>query len=170
MKLEFPFPTVEGYISHADKENLRLLAARVETVPGMMVEVGSYQGLSALCLLSGGTHHLVMFDWFEPDKRAVCVHNLEQAGMLYRTTLLAGDFKQNEKFFPRSLSLAFIDHTHALADTKAAYEMFWPRLVAGGIMAFHDYSHPDFQEPREFLDSLPHKRILQNSILALVKE
>ena len=170
--IEFPFDGIEGFLSAEDRQNLVLLADRCSTIPGYMVEIGSYKGLSACCLTSGAPNKfLACLDWFEPEKLAEFWHNMVEAGIAGRTLVWAGDFKtQDVDRIGRSFCLVFVDHTHTLADTVAAYCMFWPRLSRGGVMAFHDYRHADYMEPVAWLDSLPHKRILEGSILALLKE
>lgn len=170
MNHQFPFETVDGYLSSADRLNLKMLAERQSNVFGSFAEVGSYKGLSALCIMAGNTSgkYLDCFDYFEPDKLMEFERNIGDA-VYWHVVPHVGDFK-NAKFDSSAFfSLVWVDHSHTLEDTKAAYDMFWPKLSPGGVMAFHDFRHPDYPEPTEFLESLPHKRILETSILAFEK-
>lgn len=172
---QFPFQGVEGHLSAEDRVNLKMLSERQSNVFGSYFEIGSLKGLSALCILSGvpvcGLRHtLHCFDWFEDDKYDEFWNNLKLAGYDdYWIVPHRGDFKKAVLDKSALFALGFIDHSHTLTDTKAAYEMFWPRLSVGGVLAFHDYNHELWPEATAYLDTLPHKRILEGSILAFVK-
>jgi predicted O-methyltransferase YrrM len=170
--IEFPFDNIDGMLSQEDRFNLRNLSARCEPLNRVMFEVGSYVGLSALCIIDGWTtdSKLYCYDWFEEPKLLKFVSNVKKHRFGTYVETVSGDFKKFSPHFATRFSFGFIDHTHNLEDTKAAYDMFWPHISVGGILCFHDYTHPDYQEPRAFLDSLPHKRILEGSILAFLKE
>lgn len=151
----FPFNEVEGFLSHQDRVDLRELSRRCSSVPGWMLEIGSHCGLSALCVLSGSPKQmLTCYDWFEPEKLRVFKANLGRAGVLGRVRWFPGDFRTyiGERTGP--LSFAFIDHSHSFEDNKAAFEWIWPNVKEGGILAFHDYGHPDYKEGSRFLDSV----------------
>lgn len=168
--IKFPFKEVEGYLSPEDRVSLKMLAERQSNVFGSFAEIGSYKGLSALCIMAGAKPEkfLHCFDFFEPDK--FCEFGLNTESYWNRIIPHAGDFKKSSIDPTALFAFVFADHSHTLEDTAAAYKIFWPLLSKGGVFAVHDYSHPDYQEPREYLDSLPHKRLLEGSILALLKE
>ena len=98
--------------------------------------------------------------------------NLMAAGYLHRVALVTGDFANT---LPPLMTLgeiafAFIDHDHRLVTTKLAYDLCWPKLVLGGIMAFHDYLHGDYPEPTPFFQSLPHVRYIEREgLIAFIK-
>lgn len=82
-----------------------------------------------------------------------------------------GDFRNHASWIGyHRFCFGFIDHDHTLESTKLAYEMFWPSISLGGVLAFHDFGHPDFPEPKEFLNGLPHRRSQCDSIIAFHKE
>jgi predicted O-methyltransferase YrrM len=171
MKLEYPFAFVKGLLAPQDKDALRELAQSVATIPGNMAEIGSYQGLSALCLLSGNAKVLLCFDYFEEDKLIEFNKNLSNAEARHRVYLMPGNFRDRADIIATHwFSLVFVDHSHTLEDTKAAYDLFWPRLSAGGVIAFHDYEHPSWPEATEFLKTLPHRRVLETNMIAFQKE
>lgn len=158
MTPKFPFPNVEGYLSEADKIALRDFAAKCRHLPGVYVEIGSYKGLSALCIACGFdfARTLFCFDLFEPEKLDEFTKNTTIDGKVFAAPIV-GDFKGT--FNLSSVCFAFVDHSHTLEDTKAAYELLWPRLSKGALLLFHDYFHPDYMPASEFLDTLKHKRV-----------
>jgi len=153
MKTKFPFPTVEGLLSEKDKEALRSLSAKCRHLPGVYVEIGSFKGLSALCISEGfdRVRTLFCYDFFEPEKMSEFIQNTDDGEIVVAP--VEGDFKKT--FALSTVCFAFVDHSHTLEDTKAAWELLWPRIVKGGLLVFHDYRHPMYLPASEFLDSLP---------------
>lgn len=178
MPIEFPFFAVEGFLSQEDRVNLRDLALRCSAIRGNFIEVGSYKGLSALCILEGmrgrPIHHgqLVCMDWFEPEKLEQFNKNIEAVwgDVFCPVVLIQGDFKKTEWEMKWQTAFVFVDHSHTLDDTIAAHKMFWPKIEKGGILAFHDFGHPDWPEATDYLRFLPYHRVLDGSILAFLKE
>lgn len=174
MRYEFPFSEIEGFLSSEDRVNLKMLAEKCADVNGVYVEIGSYCGLSALCINEGmpAKKELMCLDWFEPEKLVKFIANIANAKTPWNIGHITGDFRNTFEKSPEDMpqiSFCFCDHDHKLDSTKAVYDYIWPRLSLGGILAFHDYLHEDYQEPRAFLDALPHKRILETQILAFQK-
>lgn len=169
--IRFPFNDVDGLLSQEDRVSLRDLAERCCYLDGIFFEIGSYKGLSALCILSQRSELAVpiaCFDWFEEEKLKRFLENLgDLAGRVFA---YKGDFKQAKIPEHSKFSFGFVDHSHTVEDTKAAYDMFWPHIIKGGIMCFHDYNSPLYPEATVWLNTLPHKRVLETSILAFVKE
>ena len=166
---EFPFPEVDGFLSDQDRHDLKMLSGRCATLPGDYFEVGSYHGLSALCIIAGMVtfKYLYCYDWFEPDKVPIFMENTKNYAV--RITMVPGDFHMAQ-LTGKHFCFGFVDHSHQLSDTIAAYDMFWPRIVKGGILAFHDLNHPDWPEATEFLKTIPHHRVIESSIIAFLKE
>lgn len=169
--IEFPFPTVEGYLAPPDKEDLRDMAAICGGFDGCYVEIGSMHGLSTLCICAGmpNTKRLIAFDVNHATNKIMA--NLEEAGFSDRVELITGDFTTTlpDRDIAK-IAFAFVDHDHRLKTTMLAYNLIWPRLETGGIMAFHDYCHPDFAEPYAFFQSLEHERLIdRGGMLAFVK-
>lgn len=169
----FPFDGVFGLLSDADKADLHRLSSLAGAVNGEYVEVGSYQGLSSLCIVSGMPkgRSLLCFDFFEPDKLPVFKKNAADAGYSNRIMIHVGNFKETMGAkLPPSIAFAFIDHDHTLESTKASYDAIWPRLSIGGIIAHHDYRHPDYMEPTQFIDAIVGTRLdTHGGIIAIQK-
>lgn len=173
--ITFPYDSIDGLLSAEDRIGLRDLAASCKELPGVIVEIGSYKGLSACCIMDGLPNKtIICMDWFEIPKRYIFWQNIEDAGFRGRVTTAVGDFKQGTSLFEdlieRGIAFSFCDHTHSLDDTKFAHDWLWPLIQPGGILAFHDYRNNLYPEATVWLDTLPHKRVLETSILAFRKE
>jgi len=141
------FPEVVGYISEQERIALQLCVLEVTNILGDAIEVGSLNGLSALLTLS------VLPSW----KTLICVEcgqvetlkeNLDKYGLCegHKVGVLNQDFKEIPKLKTNpQFCWCFIDHDHTYENTMAAFDKFWPMITEGGIMAFHDYGHVDFQ-------------------------
>lgn len=178
MHLTFPFNEVTGLISEADRKDLQYLSNCCVKVPEYYLEIGSLYGASTLCILSGimgfePRHTLVSLDINHFEHAPIVEQNIINAGMdPVGVIMVSGDFRNTlPTIHLRTIAFAFVDHDHRLATTRAAYDLIWPRLNSGGILAFHDYDHPEYPEPKEFLDSLKHHRYLcRQGLIAFSKE
>lgn len=161
--MKFPFDEVEGLLAPWDKSNLRTLANWAGKTSGEYMEIGSLNGLSALCIMSGMPPGRTMhcYDWFEPDKLKAFQHNLLKAGQIGQAVVHAGDFNATLTVTP-PFAFAFVDHDHSLENTRTAYQRIWPKLNIGGILAFHDFGHPDYPGGTDFIKTLPHDPILED--------
>ncbi len=50
--------------------------------------------------------------------------------------------------------LVFVDSSHACEETLAAFRAWRPAVVRGGVIAFHDYGHPDYPGVAEAIAEL----------------
>lgn len=173
MKLAFPFSSVEGLIADYDKDDLLALSIQCASVKGDYLEVGSYRGLSALCIASamppGKALHC--YDFFEPEKLEDVINNVQASGFSESIVLHAGNFMDyfNDSM-PNPIAFAFIDHDHKLNTTAAAFNAIWPRLSNGGVIAFHDYCHPDYPEPTDFIRAIRGRRIIERGGLIAIQK
>ncbi|MDQ3630304.1 MAG: class I SAM-dependent methyltransferase [Actinomycetota bacterium] len=55
---------------------------------------------------------------------------------------------------PGSAGFVFVDSAHDCASTVATFGVWRPALRAGGVMAFHDFDHPDWPGVREATEAL----------------
>lgn len=151
----FPFNDIPGLLSAADKIALRDLSAKCRHLPGVYVELGSYFGLSALCIAAGldFARTLFCYDLFETDKLAEFQKNTERENCVPVVIPIVGDFRDTLKV--KEICFAFVDADHSIETTKAAWDMIFPRLVKGGIILFHDVGHPSWPESSEYVQNLP---------------
>jgi hypothetical protein len=55
---------------------------------------------------------------------------------------------------PGSVEFLFIDCAHDRVSTADSFRAWEPAIVPGGVVAFHDYDHPEFPGVREAVDEL----------------
>ncbi|NJL04044.1 MAG: class I SAM-dependent methyltransferase [Chloroflexaceae bacterium] len=143
--------TVEGFLTPNEGELLYTLAQQCSG-RGAIVEIGSWMGKSTIWLAHGsragagqpvyaidphtGTANpepgatFWTFDTFQA--------NLQQAGVadLVRPMVMTSAAAARELDVP--VELLFIDGSHAYEDVLTDFVLWFPRLVEGGVVAFHD--------------------------------
>lgn len=55
---------------------------------------------------------------------------------------------------PDTFDMIFLDAMHTYEDVKADIARWWPRVREGGLMAFHDYGHNDFEGVKRAVDEV----------------
>lgn len=143
--------SVKGWLSPIEVRTLYRLARNC-TGRGVIVEIGSWQGKSTICLAGGSkagggpkvyaidphvgspehqmTGKIWTFDAFEK--------NIADAGLTDRVVpivKMSGDAVQDIR---EPIELLFIDGAHEYEAVKADFENYEPLLLEGGVIAFHD--------------------------------
>ena len=168
--LQFPFNEVEGLVTENDKLTLQSLACECAVLPGIFVEIGSYRGLSALCILSGAPKaKLLCFDIFDPVNIGTFKSGIEEAGFTANVQVVIGDFKETIGALNDDVAFAFIDHDHTKESTVMAYDHLWPRMVKDGLLLFHDFRNFAYSEPTGFLEALPNRHAISGGIIVFKK-
>lgn len=151
MNLSGKFPNVLGHISENERMALQRLVLETSAVDGDALEIGSLNGLSALIILSA----------LASSKKLICVEigqietlkaNLISHGVSKQWMIINEDFKKvcgTWKF-----SFIFVDHDHTFDNNRAAFDQFWGNLQVGGIMVYHDFNHPDFQDGTRAINAI----------------
>ncbi len=150
-----------------DDEGLALYAAAVAAVrstPGPLVEIGTWCGKSAVYLgaaaRDGGTvlftvdHHQGSEEnqegWEHHDPELVdpATGRIDTLPFFRRTIREArlndvvigvvGDSVTVARHWTTPAALVFIDGGHGPEPAHADYEAWWPKVVAGGLLAIHD--------------------------------
>lgn len=138
---------INSWETEREAQHMAMLA------PGKrIVELGAYEGFSAVAFLSGGALHVHSVDWHrgdallgERDTLDAMWRNLERFGMRDRVTMHVGRCEEVLPLFrARLFDLAFIDgdHQRAVADTM----LVEPLVRSGGQLLWHDrdgYAVPD---------------------------
>lgn len=162
---------VHGFLHCNELEKLVDLAANRD-----VLEIGSFRGLSAwgmaisarsvLCVdtfaaNSAGQqqmgHVTTLADFVESVSRFKNVRYFigtseaasNEALQPGENNTAAGSFVPHGQF-----DLIFLDAMHTYEDVKADIARWWPRVKAGGVMAFHDYGHWDFPGVKQAVDEV----------------
>ena len=146
----FIFPKdVKGWLWREEGELLYELAQR-NVAWGVVVELGSFQGRSTICLAQGsrdaGGGRVYAGDSFVGDlyvgKRVGLLRQLERNlgryGLSDWVEAVQGDFSEVAGGWDRPIRMLFIDGSHAYEDVMADFEAWEKFLVDGSILAFHD--------------------------------
>jgi hypothetical protein len=132
----FTLPLIEGWLHYNEGATLAELARGRR-----VIEVGSYLGLSTVCLAREAKHVVAVdtFDGRGTPRPRPCLDaflaNLERYGVRDRVTPVNPDADIPGGPF----DLAFIDGAHDRASVEADVRLVLPRLAPGGLVAFHDY-------------------------------
>jgi predicted O-methyltransferase YrrM len=113
-----------------------------------VVEVGSYKGRSTCCLALGcreTKRRVFAIDSFDggPDLPRANLfpdfsQNLLCAGLSRHVEPIVGLSSQVAKTWDKTIHFLFVDGSHQHEDVLADFNGFFPHLVSGGIVAFHD--------------------------------
>ena len=119
---------------------------------GVIVEIGSWKGKSTICLAKGSEvgsklkiyaidphigseeHHATGKIWTFDEFQA----NIRKAGVQDSIVPLVKMSTEAAKGFDQPISLLFIDGAHDYDSVRADFEAWFPKLVDGGTVAFHD--------------------------------
>ena len=141
---------VEGWLFSEERVWLYRAAKRVEK--GVIVEIGSWKGLSTIWLAKGSqTGYKAKVYAIDPHTGA---EEHKQAGKVWTyDTFLANIRKaeiedivipivktseESNKNWNKTIGLLFIDGAHDYELVKLDFELWYPHLIKGGIIAFHD--------------------------------
>jgi hypothetical protein len=111
--------------------------------PGLLVEIGVYQGssLAAMTLTRAGLGECIgVDDWSYPDPpdlKGRTEQTLSNAGV--KAQLYSMTSEQAAALIPGPLAFVHIDANHTLDYVRQDIRLWTPKLMSGGIVAFHDY-------------------------------
>lgn len=152
MKQEPIENVVEGFLTDLDKITLYRLAKRCKGL-GSIVEIGSYKGMSTIQLARGSQdgceakvyaidHHKGSIEHrkdgksintFKEFKRNIELNNLND----FVVPMVMTSKKASRKF-KGDIELLFIDGSHKYEDILIDLKSWFPKVINGGIIAFHD--------------------------------
>jgi predicted O-methyltransferase YrrM len=156
---------IRGLIPHEQGKQMTALAATVEP-PNVIVEIGSFQGLSTCYLAEGARVRVYAVDPWTLDGNPN-----GRFGFAEQTTLDAfhGNVaRYGERVVPVQafstdaarawangpVGMLYIDGDHSAEAVRADYEAWRPHLADGAIVAFDDYGTPKNPGVKEVVDSL----------------
>ena len=143
---------IEGWLGENEAKLLYELARKC-TGKGVVVEIGSWKGKSTIHLAKGSKAgknirvyavdphtgsriqkekfgKLWTFDEFK--------NNIKTAGLLDIITPIVKTSEEAAKEFKEPVELVFIDADHDYDMVKLDFELWYPKLVDGGIIVLHD--------------------------------
>jgi hypothetical protein len=164
---------IDGWFSDDDARVLFDAAIRaLADHPGHLVEVGSWHGRSTVVLAHAAAKHdplrvkVFAIDPHEGNVPSVCggvdrrpsswepfLANIRRIGadrvvVPVRSCTADLDYDAIKK----PISLLFIDGLHDYVNIAADYCVLAQFVPSGGLVAFHDYSNPDFPDVARFVD------------------
>ena len=145
--------SIEGWLPR-DEAFWLFNAAR--SVPELtnLVEIGSYKGRSTCCLALGCRNtkkRVFAIDSFDggPDlPKANSLPdfsgNLRRCGLANYVEPIVGLSTDVAKTWDKPVNFLFIDGSHAYEDVLADFAGFFPHVVSGGMVAFHDVKNENW--------------------------
>ena len=120
--------------------------------PGDILEIGSFHGRSTCCLAYGcsGSNKKVYaidpFDgrsWPKEDPRRLgyyneFIQNVENCRLSDYVVPMVGTSEDFAAGWNKSISLLFIDGSHHYKDVLFDFSAYFPHVIEGGVVAFHD--------------------------------
>jgi MMP 1-O-methyltransferase len=132
---------VPGWLSDEEGEALYELA-RACTGRGVIVEIGSWKGKSTICLglgsRAGNSVEIFAVDPHADYRHGEFKENIERAGIADLVTPVKGLSQTVVDGFREPIELLFVDGSHEEDDVREDFEKWVPKVVEGGIVAFHD--------------------------------
>jgi predicted O-methyltransferase YrrM len=144
--------TVEGWLTPKEGRLLYDLARRASG-RGAIVEIGSWKGKSTIWLArgsrrgagrpvyavdphTGSSEHRAHYGAVDTVKEFT--DNLRRAGVEAGVIPRVMTSEEAAKTFAEPVELIFIDGGHEYELIKRDFDLWFPRVVDGGLMAFHD--------------------------------
>jgi MMP 1-O-methyltransferase len=143
---------IEGWLTPGEANLLYSLAKKTKG-KGRIVEIGSWKGRSTVCLASGAKEtgvgkvvaidpHLGSSEHQRQDPTintlAEFKNNIAAAGLTEAVDLEVMTSAAAAAAFAEPVELCFIDGAHEYEFVKEDYDLWFPKIVDGGVIAFHD--------------------------------
>ena len=132
---------VPGWLSDEEGEALYELAKEC-TGTGVIVEIGSWKGKSTICLglgsRAGNGIRIFAVDPHADYRHGEFKENVDRAGIADLVTPVKGLSQDVVGDFDEPIELLFVDGSHEEDDVRYDFETWVPKVVDGGVVAFHD--------------------------------
>lgn len=145
---------IEGWLTESEQFALLHLPSLVDHLSGDIVEIGSYRGKSTIALGFGSSlmstkkRPIYAIDPFiaEPDSQYyqdygydIFWNNIKNHGLEDSVIPIKKFSTEAYRDCPESIAALFIDGDHEYSSVKHDIIHYTPRVVKGGLIAFHDY-------------------------------
>ena len=143
---------IDGWLTDNEAKLLYNLAKNAPN-KGVIVEIGSWKGKSTIALANGSREgkkikvyaidpHIGSEEHQKKGKKIWTFDefkkNIKKAKLNDFVIPLKMTSKEANKKFNKKIELIFIDGAHDYQNVKTDYELWFPKIVDGGIIAFHD--------------------------------
>ncbi len=157
------FDKVEGLLEEEEGEFLYNMAKDCKGKKGAVVEIGSFKGRSTICLGKGSkAGNQVRVYAIDPHKGTLAhkffeipqtyeefKKNIKIAGVDDVIFPIVKTSKEAAKIFHEPIEFLFIDDGHDYEDVKLDFQLWYPKVIYGGFIAFHDHL---FSGPRKVIE------------------
>ena len=143
---------VGGWLTEAEGHSLYSAAKKMKT-GNVIVEIGSWKGRSTVCLGNGSrdgnkvkifavdpyigsSEHQEMFG--KVDTLQEFKQNINRAGIAEFVEPVRDTSENAAKNFNKQIELVFIDGAHEYNFVRLDFKLWFPRVMNGGLLAFHD--------------------------------
>jgi predicted O-methyltransferase YrrM len=141
------FDAIEGWL-YLEEGKWLCDAARCTPCNANIVEIGSFKGRSTCCIAIGcvgTTKRVFAIDSFDGgsdlprhDSFAEFSDNILRVGVSKYIEPIKGLSTEVAKNWMRPIHLLFIDGSHHYEEVVADFNGFFPHVISGGVVAFHD--------------------------------
>lgn len=167
---------IPGWLSALEQTALIHLPLFVDHLPGSIVEIGSFQGKSTVCLGLGSLcltttkrpiyaidpfDHEMYTGWIrEYEQKRVNSYfdsfwaNIKNAGLEHMVIPIRKLSHQAYQDCPKSIAALFIDGDHSYQGVKHDIDHYVSRVISGGYIAFHDYTNTNEPGVKKAVDEL----------------
>jgi len=175
---------IDGWLSENEARFLYESASNMSSASGVIVEIGSYKGRSAVTLAKGsltkGEDIIYCIDPWVPFRLKdgsmrdlnleTFYNNIKEHGVSHIICPVREYSHKVVVNWLMPIKILFIDGNHDYEEVKRDFELWVPHVISGGIVALHD-TH-GFDGPRKLVEEkIPkEKRICVDEITAFVKE
>lgn len=143
---------IDGWLFPEEASILHQLASESRG-SGVIVEIGSWQGKSTVCLglgsLKGQRKPIYAIDphtgscEHQADRESIWTFdqfraNIEEAGITHLVKPLVKFSNDAIEDVPEPIDLIFIDGAHEYEAVLQDFQNWYPKVPVGGVMAFHD--------------------------------
>jgi predicted O-methyltransferase YrrM len=172
-----PFASIDGWLTVDEAIALYELARSLPDERPLVVEVGSWQGRSSVCIARGlackRAPRLCCIDPFDASGdaasagtydqrargldnglRAAFEANVRAAGLGAIVDVVQGRSHDHAATWREPIDLVFLDGDHAYDAVRQDVLDWAPKVRAGGFLALHDVVHDVHDGPRRVVDEL----------------
>jgi len=161
---------IQGWVS--DREGAYLFQKAKDCSKGIIIEIGSWKGKSTIWLGKGSKIgnkiRIYAIDPFDGrDSKFITIpqpdysvfeifkDNIEKAGLDGLITPIVSRSQDTSEKIKEGIELLFIDGAHEYEFVKKDFELYFPKVIKGGIIAFHDANE---------------KRVFREGVIKLIEE